>query len=103
MKITHKIQRSVTPAMVFEAELPLHKCGLELNHNPHLGYYETAASWINTSDDQGPDWESDEDKALAIENNDFWTIQWFPQTPIGSCYIAASDLNKLLEFAATVE
>lgn len=89
--------------MVFEAELPIHKCGLELNHNPHLGYYETAEVWIKTRGDQGPEWEDEGEMELAIQTNEFWTMSWNPETPIGSHHMAAPTLNKLLEFAATVE
>lgn len=78
---------------------PAEKFGLTLEHNPHKGSYETAAEWLDVRGDMVPDFPSPEDREEAIATNDFWTLQWFPETPLGSIYIAASSLEKLLAFA----
>jgi hypothetical protein len=74
---------------------PEHKCGLYLTHNQHRDYYEPLAQWIEDQDDQY-DWDSDEAKARAIATDECWTLQWYPETPIGFNAIAAPTLNELL-------
>jgi hypothetical protein len=86
----------------FEALLPSHKGGLYIGHNNHLGSYLTAEQAIAEDDanrESGTnlfDWVSDEQKQKAIETGNIWTLQWYPDTPVGFCMMAAADLGKLL-------
>ena len=79
---------------------PVHKCGLYLTHNQHRDYYLTAAQGVN-DDPAGAqlDWVSYEEREKAIATDEVWTLQWYPETPIGFYCIAASDLDVLLRAA----
>lgn len=72
---------------------------MHLDHNPHTAYYETVAQYESTLGDSCCDWVSEEERILAIRTNDFWRLQWYPDTPIGSFTLAAHNLNVLLEIA----
>jgi hypothetical protein len=78
-------------------KLPEHKCGLYLQHNEHRNYYQSATEWI--ADHDLYDWKDEASKQRAIQSDSVWTLQWYPDTPIGFCAIAAPTLEELLEFA----
>jgi hypothetical protein len=86
-------------------KFPKHKCGLHLNHNEHKNIYQTAAESIEDGKrmECSASWENEEAKQMAIKTNEIWTLQWYPDTPIGSYYIAAPTLEDLLKFAEKVE
>lgn len=80
-----------------ESQFPEHKCGLYLSHNPNRDYYETVEQWAEEND--AIEWVSEGQKRKAIETNEFWELQWHPDTPIGFFLTAACDLDVLLEDA----
>jgi hypothetical protein len=80
-------------------EWPAHKASLHLTHNQHLAYYRTVAEAIEDGDHGMDDWVSEEQKQKAIATNDCWTLQWYPETPVGFCILAAADLDVLLAAA----
>jgi hypothetical protein len=75
--------------------LPDHKCGLYLEHNAHRDVYENIEQWIADQVDED-DWVSPEERAKAIAEDSVWTLQWYPDTPIGFFRRAASSLDALL-------
>ena len=82
-------------------EWPRHEASLHLTHNEHKSYYRTVAESV-ADGDHGYDqrcWVSAEQMQKAIETNDCWTLQWYPDTPVGFCILSAADLNVLLEKA----
>lgn len=81
--------------------LPPHKCGLFLSHNEHKDYYESAEEWLIERSVQ-PAWESEEHRRRAIESDEIWVLQWYPETPVGFNIVAAPTLEELLAFAGTV-
>lgn len=83
--------------------LPDHKAALFLTHNSHLNYYETVVQAIERMEYGYNDWVSEEQKRKAIETDDCWFIQWYPNTPIGSYTLAAADLEVLLDAACKVK
>lgn len=83
-------------------KLPRH-ISLTIEHNDHRTNFESVEIYLLTRGDHGPDFESEEAKQRSIETNDLWTIQWFPDTPNGSIYLAAPTLDELLVFALKVE
>lgn len=83
--------------------LPKHSCGLYLTHNEHRDYYETVAQWLETRHDNGPAFQSEVARAVCIETNECWQLQWYPNTPVAFNHIAAPTLEELLAFAAEVE
>lgn len=80
-------------------KFPAHKASLHLTHNGHLGSYQTVAQCIDAGDHGYTDWVSEEQKQKAINTNDCWFLQWYPNTPIGFCILCAADLDVLLEAA----
>lgn len=83
-------------------KLPKDEAGLFLTHNEFKGYYQTAEEWVKKSPCP-PVWQSGDERKKAIDTNEIWTLQWYPNTPVGFNLIAASTLENLLEFAATFE
>lgn len=79
---------------------PEHKCGLYLTHNEHKDYYLTAEQWLDDRGGAYVDWPDEAERRKAIETNEVWTLQWYPKTPIGSYYLGAASLDRLMEFVA---
>ncbi|YCH23143.1 hypothetical protein M1D96_06460 [Pseudomonas sp. D1-3] len=79
-------------------KFPAHKCGLYLEHNANRDYYESVEQYL---EDQGERFQfsSQESRSRCIESGEIWTLQWYPNTPIGSISVAAPTLEELLEFA----
>jgi hypothetical protein len=70
-------------------KFPRHEASLTLTHNDHKSYYQTVVQAI--ADDshgyQADCWISEEQKQKAIETNECWTLQWYPDTPVGFFYL----------------
>lgn len=83
----------------FESQLPKHKAGLSLDHNPHKGVYETVEQYVNGMPDYFDDecWATPTSKQRAIETNELWVIQWYPNTPVGFNNMAGATLDELLK------
>lgn len=80
-------------------KFPQHKASLHLTHNGHKANYLTVEQAIAEGDFGCTDdcWVSEEQKQKAIAADDFWTLQWYPETPVGFCVLSACDLDALLE------
>lgn len=78
---------------------PPHKASLTLTHNDHKSYYRTVSESIEWGDHGYEDWVSEEQKQKAIASDECWTLQWYPETPVGFCILSAADLDVLLEAA----
>lgn len=72
---------------------------MHLSHNQHLNYYQSVEECIRDEDCDYTDWVNEEQKQKAIENNDCWTLHWYPNTPNGFITLAAADLDVLLDAA----
>lgn len=74
---------------------------IAIEHNPHKSYYETADKYISDRFADGAlddrDFISAEDKEICIKSNDFWTAQWYPNTPMGFNFMVASSFDKLMD------
>ena len=78
-------------------KLPKRKASLIIEHNPHKNYYETVEEHVNGF---CPDsWASEEERVNSIMGNELWTIQWYPETPVGFCVVHASTLDAALAAA----
>lgn len=77
---------------------PEHKCGLFLEHNAHRDYYQSVADWMKDQDERGGmyEWESEEAISRSIATDEIWTLQWYPNTPVGFIAVAAPTLRELL-------
>lgn len=68
-------------------------------HNEHAAYYRTVAQEVAGGEHgyQADCWISEDQKRLAIERNECWTIQWYPDTPDGFHIKSAAELPALLD------
>lgn len=77
----------------------------------HAPNYDTAQKW---SDEMGTsegmqtyndlrDWVSPEEREKALANNTVWSVQWYPNTPVGFNQLYASSLPALIEALSTGE
>lgn len=80
--------------------LPKHKCALHLEHNVHRSVYETVEQWCQ--ENEIFEWKDEESKQRAIATDEVWTLQWYPETPVGFCAVAAPTLEELLAAAEEV-
>lgn len=78
---------------------PPHKASLTLTHNDHKCNYETVEESIQRGSFgyKANCWVSAEQMQKAIETNDCWMLQWYPDTPVGFCVLSAADLDVLLD------
>jgi len=80
---------------------PKHKGELILTHNAHKSNYETVGQYIDNhvrmGNDITDDFASPEELVRAVESNELWHAQWYPDTPIGFLSVYASTLEALQE------
>ncbi len=72
---------------------------LSLRHNDHKSSYMTVAEYCETVQNDLENWVSEEQRLKAIETNELWELQWYPDTPVGFCIKLAADLDVLLEWS----
>lgn len=81
------------------------KCiSLTVSFNEHAGLYQTAEEWLADNESLHPDgprwdWVSPEEREKAIRENSVWTLQWYPDTPVGFCMLAAASFDVLMAAA----
>ena len=82
-------------------QFPKHEASLHLTHNQHKAYYLSVAESIEQEDHgyTSDCWVSDEQREKAVATNECWTLQWYPETPVGFCILSAADLDALLDAA----
>lgn len=91
--------------MSMEGLMPAHKASLHITHNDHKSQYQSAAEWVEDMESCRADghayaeWISDEQMQKAIETDSIWTVQWYPDTPVGFCCLAGADLEAVLAAA----
>jgi len=74
--------------------------GFNDHHSPN---YVTAQQWHDEfnfytgKDGDIISWVSDEERIKAIRENNVWTVQWYPRTPISFYCIGASSLATAIE------
>jgi hypothetical protein len=79
-------------------EFPPHKGELILEHCPNRSYYQSVGEWLAYQQTE-PDWPSADERQRAINTNEMWILQWYPDTPIGFNRVAAATLDACLAFA----
>lgn len=88
--------------------LPGEHSSLTIGFNDdHAANYVTAQEWFDEwghyqgGDKDYIDWASEEERLKALRENSVWTLQWYPNTPIGFNRIGASSLPALFAYLAT--
>jgi hypothetical protein len=77
---------------------PAHKCGLYLTHNQHRDYYEPLDEYLSERE-FADTFESPEAMQRAIDTDEHWHLQWYPDTPVGFCHVSAPTLAEVLRLA----
>lgn len=77
-------------------QFPPHKAGLHLEHNQHRNYYEPLGEHLADDMFKGA-FATDEERALAIATDELWTLQWYPETPVGFRFMAAATWDGLMD------
>jgi len=72
----------------------------------HACNYVTAQGWHDEygfygggRSDDPVRWVSEEERQKALATNSVWSIQWYPETPVGFCLVAASTFEAAARFA----
>jgi hypothetical protein len=65
-----------------------------MQHNEHKDYYQSVEGYIKENPNMN--WVSKAEMENAIETDDMWAVQWYPDTPIGFYWVAACSLEALL-------
>jgi len=81
--------------------LPADKYGLFLEHNPHRVYHQTVEEYVENLQ-LGESWVSPEEEAHAKGLDDFWIIQWYPDTTVGFYVLLGHSLEELLKEASKI-
>lgn len=68
-------------------------------NDDHACNYQTAAEWdeYEAGADSRLEWVSEIERERARSENSVWSIQWYPDTPIGFHALAASSLSALIQ------
>jgi hypothetical protein len=66
-------------------------------NDEHAINYMTAAEYYVGDRDDG--WISPEEREKAIANNSVWTLQWYPETPVGFHIMRASSAAAVIAAA----
>ena len=74
------------------------KFPFSLMHNQHHVYYESVDDYIRDSLSCAS-FKDDDSKQRCINTDEVWELQWYPNSSIGFCSIAAPTLFELLQFA----
>jgi hypothetical protein len=82
-------------------KLPKHKCGLYLEHNANRDYYDSVEQYLEVNTHY--QFKDDASRQACIDSNELWTLQWYPDTPVGFIAVAAPSLDELLELANSGE
>lgn len=72
----------------------------------HACNYAKAADWdfyAPESEDSRIEWASEVEREKAIRTNSVWTIQWYPDTPVGFCCVGASTFDAAARYALDLE
>ena len=62
----------------------------------HAVNYDTVEAFIRCGQYDPESWVNPEEMQKSIDTNSVWTLQWYPDTPIGFYTLRASSLDVLL-------
>lgn len=82
-------------------KLPKHIM-LAIEHNQQNLGYQTVAEEL-ASMPGFHEFQTEEARQRAIDTNELWTCQWYPETPAGFCVACAPTLTELLEWLSSFE
>lgn len=92
---------TTTAHLIDSIEWPPHQVTMHVEHNLHLSYYETIETALMGGNPiyHRDDFPDEAEVAKAIETGNVWTIQWYPDTPVGFCRVSAATLSRAVQAA----
>lgn len=69
---------------------------LSLTFNDHACNYCDVKQAVDDGLIDDDSWATPEDREMAIATNRVWTLQWYPDTPVGFYRLHAATLDSLL-------
>ena len=80
------------------------KASLSLEYRERSSCYDTLKEQVEMEDQYfSPDtFLSEEDMKLCIETDKYWTLHFYPDTPIGFYHATASDPKMLVDWALKI-
>lgn len=91
-----------SPADADRIPWPPHKVSMHIDHNLHLGYYETVQEALDQRTYDPDNFPDEAEIAKSIATGEVWTIQWYPDTPVGFNRVSAATLSRALSHALEV-
>jgi hypothetical protein len=71
---------------------------LTISYNDENGpNYMTVREYVEQGMSDQQEWLSEAERQRAMELNQMWTLQWYPNTPVGFHWLSASSLPALIE------
>lgn len=91
--------------MITVESLPRHAASLTITHNDHKDCYRTAAQQFAEWEERGhtPNMRAGDWKERMIEADEIWEVQWYANSPVGFCNVAAPSLEEAVEFAKEIQ
>lgn len=91
--------------MISVESLPRHAASLTITHNDHKDGYRTAAQQFAEWEEAGhtPNMRDGDWKERMIEADEIWEVQWYANSPVGFCNVAAPSLEEAVEFAKEIQ
>jgi len=80
----------------FKKLLPKHAVSLQIIHNDHKDIFLSVSEW--DSDNHLYEWVSSAERCMAIELDEVWAIQVYPDTKNGFYSYCASSLEALINY-----
>ena len=69
------------------------------NYTTAQGFHDEWGHYGGGADEDRVRWASEAERAKALAENSVWTIQWYPDTPVGFICVGASTLAAAVEAA----
>lgn len=85
-------------ATLTEDMLPRHNASLLIYHNLHKDYYEDVDTYIRQLDVEPDEWVAKGEEDRAIERDEIWEMQWYPDTPVGFFKVYAASFPALVKW-----
>lgn len=63
--------------------------------------YMSVREWVDAGEDEG--FISPQEQEAACRRNSCWTLQWYPDTPVGFCRVSASSLPALIDYIRNLD
>jgi hypothetical protein len=82
-----------------EESLPKHEASLHITHNQHKAYYEPIEEYLRDRNIDDEDWATPTSKERAIQTNNLWELQWYPNTPVGFNIVYGATLEEVIKKA----